>query len=210
MLAEAAAAPVPFFSNTTNTARPRWTFGAAGSQARRATEDFIAAGFRKAYGAQLGEFMPELMALRDDAELVAACGLRRAAAGPLFLEQYLDHPADELLCRLTEGPVERSRLIEVGNLSVSRPGYARHFVAWLTQHLHGAGMHWALFSAVPALRNNFMRLGIPMLMLAPADPQRIPADTRSNWGSYYDQQPQVTAVHVATAFDALGSLACNP
>ena len=210
MLAEAAAEPVPFFSNAPDTSRRRWSFGVAGAHARRATENFIAAGFRKAYGANLGEFMPELMVLRDGAELVAACGLRHAAAGPLFLEQYLDPPADELLCRLGEGPVARSRLIEVGNLSVSRPGYARHFVAWLTQHLHGAGMHWALFSAVPALRNNFLRLGIPMVILAAADPQRLPADKRRNWGSYYDQQPQVTAVHVATAFHTLENRACNP
>jgi hypothetical protein len=64
-------------------------------------------------------------------------------------------------------------------------------------------MQWALFSAVPALRNNFLRLGIPMITLAPADPGRLSGNALANWGTYYDQQPQVTAVHVATAFATL-------
>jgi hypothetical protein len=148
--------------------------------------------------------MPELMGLYHDDTLVAACGLRPAASGKLFLEQYLDDPVEHTLNNITGASAGRATIIEVGNLSVSRAGYARHFVAWLTRHLHDAGMQWALFSAVPALRNNFLRLGIPMITLAPADPARLPGDARANWGSYYEQRPQVTAVHVATAFATLG------
>jgi Thermostable hemolysin len=183
--------------------QPRWHFAAVNGEKRNAIERFIAAGFLKAYGARLTEFMPELMGLYHDDALVAACGLRPAANGTLFLEQYLDHAADIALHRATGITADRKKIIEVGNLSVSRAGYARHFVAWLTRHLHDAGMQWALFSAVPALRNNFLRLGIPMITLAPADPDRLTGNARATWGSYYDQQPQVTAVHVATAFATL-------
>lgn len=183
--------------------QPRWHFGAVNGETRKDTERFIAAGFLKAYGARLTEFMPELMGLYHDDALVAACGLRPAENGTLFLEQYLDHSVDIALTRATGITADRKKIIEVGNLSVSRAGYARHFVAWLTRHLHDSGMQWALFSAVPALRNNFLRLGIPMITLAPADPGRLAGNARANWGSYYDQQPQVTAVHVATAFAIL-------
>lgn len=183
--------------------QPRWHFGAVNGETRKDTERFIAAGFLKAYGARLTEFMPELMGLYHDDALVAACGLRPAENGTLFLEQYLDHSVDIALNRATGITADRKKIIEVGNLSVSRAGYARHFVAWLTRHLHDSGMQWALFSAVPALRNNFLRLGIPMITLAPADPGRLAGNARANWGSYYDQQPQVTAVHVATAFATL-------
>lgn len=183
--------------------QPRWHFGAVNGETRKDTERFIAAGFLKAYGARLTEFMPELMGLYHDDALVAACGLRPAENGTLFLEQYLDHSVDIALNRATGITADRKKIIEVGNLSVSRAGYARHFVAWLTRHLHDSGMQWALFSAVPALRNNFLRLGIPMITLAPADPGRLTGNARANWGTYYDQQPQVTAVHVATAFATL-------
>lgn len=183
--------------------QPRWHFGAVNGETRKDAERFIAAGFLKAYGARLTEFMPELMGLYHDDALVAACGLRPAENGTLFLEQYLDHSVDIALNRATGITADRKKIIEVGNLSVSRAGYARHFVAWLTRHLHDSGMQWALFSAVPALRNNFLRLGIPMITLAPADPGRLSGNARANWGTYYDQQPQVTAVHVATAFATL-------
>ena len=190
--------------------QPRWHFGAVNGKTRSDTERFIATGFLKAYGARLSEFMPELMGLYHDDALVAACGLRPAATGALFLEQYLDHSVDIALNHATGANAERETIIEVGNLSVSRAGYARHFVAWLTRHLHDSGMHWALFSAVPALRNNFLRLGIPMITLAPADPERLTGNVRASWGTYYDQHPQVTAVHVATAFATLAGKQCHP
>lgn len=195
--------PAALTGNDKDAARQGWHFGAAYGETRHAIEHFIAAGFLKAYGARLCEFMPELMGLYHHDALVAACGLRPAASGKLFLEQYLDEPIELSLNRVAGANPGRAKIIEVGNLSVSRPGYARHFVVWLTQHLHDTGMQWALFSAVPALRNNFLRLGIPMITLAPADPVRLPANALVNWGSYYEQQPQVTAVHVATAFATL-------
>lgn len=183
-------------------ARPlrRWRFTTVGAEIRPAVESFIAAGFLKAYGARLTEFMPELVALHDDGALAAACGLRSAAGTPLFLEQYLDVPVERVL---GNAGADRYTITEVGNLSIARPGYARHLVAGLTRLLHERGMHWALFSAVPALRNNFWRLGIPMTDLGPADPARLSATARANWGSYYLQRPQITAVHVATAFRVL-------
>lgn len=193
-----------------DTSAGRWRFGAARGEARLATESFIAAGFLKAYGARLTEFMPELMGLYDGSVLAAACGLRPAANSTLFLEQYLEHPVEQVLGRAAGTTTTRNGIIEVGNLSVARPGYARHFVLWLTLHLRSTGMEWALFSAVPALRNNFMRLGIPMVTLGPAAPERLADHVRANWGTYYEQQPQVTAVHVATAHATLCGTACHP
>jgi hypothetical protein len=188
----------------------RWRFGAATGEVRLATESFIAAGFLKAYGARLTEFMPQLMGLYDGPLLAAACGLRPAATGTLFLEQYLEHPVEQVLGRAITTTVNRGKIIEVGNLSVARPGYARHFVLWLTLHLQGIGMEWALFSAVPALRNNFRRLGIPLVTLGPAAPERLADHVRANWGTYYEQGPQVTAVHVATAHSTLCGTSCHP
>jgi hypothetical protein len=194
----------------TDATASRWHFGAVTGEARLATEHFIAAGFLKAYGARLTEFMPELMGLYDGPLLAAACGLRPAATSTLFLEQYLEHPVEQVLGRAIATTANRDKIVEVGNLSVARPGYARHFVLWLTLHLRSIGMEWALFSAVPALRNNFRRLGIPMVTLGPAMPERLANHVRANWGTYYEQGPQVTAVHVATAHATLCGTACHP
>ena len=188
----------------------RRRFGAADGEIRPATEHFIIESFRKAYGAQLTELMPELMGLYDGPLLAAACGLRPAASGTLFLEQYLEHPVEQVLGRAAGTTADRNGIIEVGNLSVARPGYARHFVLWLTLHLQSIGMEWALFSAVPALRNNFRRMGIPLVTLGPAPPERLADPVRTNWGTYYEQGPQVTAVHVATAHSTLCGTPCHP
>lgn len=189
--------------------QPDWKFGGVDSKSRNTVEQFIASAFKKAYGACLTEFMPELVALYHDAALVAACGLRPANTGRLFLEQYLNHSAETTLPLIAGKTADRSHIVEVGNLSVARPGHARHLIIWLTRHLYQAGHQWALFSAVPALRNNFLRLEIPLFTLGLADPERLTAEARSAWGTYYDQQPLVTAVHVATAFAAVGNAACD-
>lgn len=185
--------------------RDRWHFGLVTGEGRRSVEHFVASQFRKAYAARITEFMPDLMGLYDNTALAAACGLRQAATGPMFLEQYLERPAEEMLGEKAGTATNRRSMMEVGNLSIARPGYARHLVFWLTMHMRNAGMQWALFSAVPALLNNFRRLGIPLLILAPADPEKISAEVRATWGTYYDQRPQVSAVNVDTAFRALGN-----
>jgi len=188
----------------------RWQFHRISEYERSSAESFIAAQFMKAYGACITEFMPDLMGLYDGQTIAAACGLRAAATGPMFLEQYLDQPADTAIEKMTGLQTGRCRMIEVGNLSISRPGYARHLVYWLTMHLRSIGMRWAVFSAVPALRNNFQRLGIPLITLGPASADKLSAEARASWGTYYDQQPQVTAVSVDTAFRVLGENPCNP
>lgn len=186
-----------------------WSFGVVNDPGRKTIEDFIAARFLKAYGARLSRFMPELVALKLDSKLMAACGLRKAAASPLFLETYLDLPVEQVLAHSAGITAERGKIVEVGNLSVVRAGVARHLIAWLTLHLYGNGMHWALFSAVPALRNNFLQLGIPLITLSPADPGRLDTADRAGWGTYYEQAPQVAAVSVISAFEILRGSTCR-
>jgi hypothetical protein len=206
---------IPSFNNgnfnteSGDSAPDRWRFERISGTQRPATEDFIATQFLKAYDARISEFMPELMGLYDNGAMAAACGLRNAAGGAMFLEHYLEHPVETVLGRRTGTSIKRQTLVEIGNLSISRPGYARHLVYWLTLHLHDIGMQWAVFSAVPALRNNFQRLGIPLITMAPANPDMLPEGSSASWGSYYEQKPQVTAVNVEAALNILGDRSCN-
>jgi|GEM_PF-3962897 len=70
----------------------------ANAKDRAEVEAFVADIFANAYGAKIQHFMPHLIALRDENNmLVAAFGLRQAYAEPLFLEQYLDTSVETLL-----------------------------------------------------------------------------------------------------------------
>jgi hypothetical protein len=190
--------------------REAWAFTPVTHARRHAIEKFIRDGFHKAYGARIDVCHPTLMALYRDRELVAACGLSRAAAYPLFLEAYLDAPVEQVLSGVLRTPVAREAIVEVGNLTVARVGFARQLIVHLTEYLHEYGPAWVVFSAVPQLRNNFVRLGIPLIRLAQADPDRLPSATREAWGTYYESYPQVTAVKVAAARSALLDHRCIP
>jgi hypothetical protein len=186
-----------------------WKFDHVQPQRRAAVEKFIRRAFEKAYRARISSFLPTLMALERGGELAAACGIRRAGFERLFLEVYLDLPVERILAQQPGAGVRRHAIVEVGNLAVARAGYARQLIIHLTRHLAAQKAEWAVFSAVPQLRNCFRRLDIPLVSLALADRNRLPPAEREAWGTYYDGAPQVTAVRVAAAHAALGALACT-
>lgn len=171
-----------------------------GDPRRPECEQFIGDVYAEFYGAQIRHFLPTFMALRDQNEaLLAVLGLQPASGGSLFLEQYLDAAVEAVLnARLAAlgASVERSTLMEVGNLAARHPGGTRWLILALTAYLQGAGHDWVVFTAVPSLRNSFQRLGIRMLVLGPAREEQLPLTLRGQWGRYYDGRPQVIAVNV--------------
>src|SRR5688572_24799703 len=153
---------------------------------RAGFEDFIAARFRRAYGARLTHFLPHLLGVRDGlARWQAAAGYSVAAAQTLFLERYLDRPVESAIAAAFGRPVARSCIVEVGNLAAVSAGMARELIPRLAHHLQSMGYAWAAFTATRALRNTFHRLGLRPLSLAPADPACL-ADRGASWGTYYD------------------------
>ena len=80
---------------------------------RGAFETFIQQRFRKAHGADIRHFMPELFGMIDASNaLCAVVGVRLASAGPLFLECYLDEAIDPLISATADQAVERSAIVE--------------------------------------------------------------------------------------------------
>lgn len=185
------------------------SFQRAGPAEQLEIKDFIRRGFERAYRARIAHFMPALMRLRRGSRLVAACGLRSAADEALFLEAYLDLPVEKALAAASRRPQLRDGITEVGNLVVAGAGDARRLIVHLTHYLRRGPTQWVVFTAVPTLRNNFRRLGIPLHNLGAADGVRLDAQARADWGTYYDQAPAVTAVEVAAAFEALRGTACT-
>jgi len=170
-------------------------FSQPGANDRAEIEQFISNVFHQAYGAKIKRFKPCLMSLRDrDNKLVAACGFRSAALEPLFLETYLDRPIEAVLSERTGFPVKRSSIVEVGNLSVAEPGMARYLIAAIVTQLHATSKQWAVFTAVPVLRNAFAKMGLNPIILCNADKNRLAPEEQAEWGNYYEQKPKIMAI----------------
>lgn len=181
----------------------RLRFVEAGDPSRPKLERHIHARYARAYGADVRHFLPTLIGLETtDDRVVGAMGLCSAARQPLFLEQYLDNSVEAVLGARLGRELERGTIVELGNLAAGSPGAARWMIIALNAYLCGAGFRWVVFTAVPALRNAFRRLGIKLEELQPADGNRLGAD-KARWGSYYDHCPVVVAADVRRSFVTL-------
>ena len=169
----------------------------SGRPGRAEVERFIAGIFRERFKADVRSFAPLLVARRDaTGTLVAAAGYRRADAGTLFLERYLERPVHEAL------GAKRSRIVEVGHLAAARAGEGRKLILQMGPHLAGHGFQWVVSTLTEELRHLFLRLGIAPLALGVADPALLGEDA-ARWGSYYDHQPVVLAGAIEPALHAL-------
>lgn len=162
---------------------------------REEVEAFITKVFFQAYGANIKNFMPLLIALRDvNHHLVATFGMRKAKNTPLFLEQYLDDPIEKVISNSLNQTVLRTDVTEIGNLAVMNPRNSGILIAHVIQHSIEAGVHWCVATAHHTLQNGLIKGGVDVFPLHAVNPNRLPADELADWGSYYDNQPQVIAV----------------
>ncbi|WP_247256527.1 thermostable hemolysin [Pseudomonas moorei] len=167
---------------------------------RECFETYIQQRFRKAHGADIRHFMPELFGMSNDAgELCAVAGVRLADDGELFLERYLDEPIDPLISAAADRPVERTGIVEVGNLAASDTGSARMSIIAITYLLAMGGLEWVAFTGNIGLVNSFHRLGLKPVTLCAADPARL-GDDRYSWGSYYESKPWVHVGNIRAGF----------
>jgi hypothetical protein len=163
---------------------------------RAPLERFIAERFREVHGASVQHFCAHLLGMHDAlGRWRAAAGYTPAASGRLFLEQYLDQPAEELLGAAAGTRVARASVAEVGNLAAA-PGMGRLLIPAVGRHLHRLGYRWVVFTATRELRNALRRLQLEPLRLAPALPARL-ADAGAAWGSYYLHDPAVMGGRIA-------------
>lgn len=171
------------------------------SSCRREVEAFIHAVFKVTYGANVTEFMPTLVALRDEnGVLMAAFGMRSAADEKLFLEQYLDMPIEKLLTEQLGKPITRNEITCIGNLAVSNPRNAGVLIAHIIQHSLEIGIEWCVATAHHSLQNGLIKGGRDVYPLHLADKARLSPEEQIEWGSYYDSMPQVVAIKGVTDY----------
>ncbi|MEJ2610631.1 MAG: thermostable hemolysin [Candidatus Thiodiazotropha sp.] len=178
-----------------------------GEPNRIAAEQFVHRCFEYHYQANVQHFMPILMSLCDEQDrLQAVLGFRHAEQTPLFLETYLDSPAEQMIAKQINQPVDRSTLVEVGNLTAANTGIGRWLFIALTAYLSTTHCEWVLFTVGPILQNAFRNLGFELIDLGEASIERLPEAERDAWGSYYAQKPRVMAGKLAQGHATLRSM----
>ena len=166
-------------------------------------ERFIADGYARAYGAHIVHFADVLVGLsRGRAQWVAGVGYTIAGREPLFSEQYIDQPIEEVLGRVTGISIPRRDIVEVGNLFALGGGAARQIIVLMTGLLNGLGRSWVVSTLTKSLFNSFLRLGIVAIPLVAADPQRL-TDKGMSWGTYYAHEPCVMTASIRAGFNRL-------
>ncbi len=162
---------------------------------RTEVEAFIHSVFKVTYNANITEFMPTLVALRDNnGVLMAAFGLHSAALEPLFLEQYLDVPIETLMTEKLGRTINRHQITCIGNLAVSNPRNAGVLIAHIIQHSLDIGIEWCVATSHHSLQNGLIKGGRDVYPLHIADKARLSINEQAKWGSYYDHLPQVIAI----------------
>lgn len=157
--------------------------------------------YKEAFGASL---VPCFSAWRHCGETPAsgaALGYQRAGDAPLFLEAYLDMPVEQAVAEVLGRPVERAAIVEIGNFASDNALAMIELWGAAANDLGGAS-EVAVATLTAPLRRMFARIGLPIVVLAPADPARL-GRQRGEWGSYYDQDPQVCMGLIAEGQQAI-------
>ncbi len=164
---------------------------------RAAVEDFITGVYADAYNAQIGVHYPTLMSVQDEnGKILAALGFRNAADEPLFLEQYLSHPVDEIL------DTPRSSITEIGNLASAGGGASMYLFAALAAYLHDKGQSHAVITGTNYIEKRLRTLGLKPIRLAKANPALL-LKKNEHWGTYYETDPYVMSGQIARGYDRL-------
>lgn len=168
---------------------------------------FIRDTYRRAYGAKIDSFMPQIMRVTDaNGAYRAVMGYRDAGKGRLFLEHYLDDPIEVAISRYLGKTIDRSTIVEVGNLAEADPGDTRMAIIAATAYLSARGFRWVVFTGVTRMRNVFRRLGQDTRELMAADESRLSPEEVAKWGAYYDNNPVVCFGDIQQGHDNLQAL----
>lgn len=169
--------------------------------------DHIRETYAHAYGATIDSFMPKIMRVSNaTGHYRAVMGFRLAGQERLFLENYLDDPIEDVISRYRGEAVNRSEIIEVGNLAEAEPGDARMALIGGTAYMWSLGCRWLVFTGVSRMRNSFRRLGLDVWELMAADENMLPPEEVAKWGRYYEGHPVVCFGDIKQGHDNLQEL----
>ena len=179
---------------------------ACGTEHPRRTEleRYVQQAFALKHAAQVRSFMPTLLALQGlGGRVCGVTGYREAAVEDLFLERYLDQPVQDAIAAASGAFVNRTQIVEVGNLASLSCRAAVHLVALLPQHLLQQSQRWVVFTATQGVRHILQRFRAPLYELAPARAECV-SGLGDDWGSYYRTDPRVMAGYLPDGLKLAG------
>jgi hypothetical protein len=151
----------------------------------------ISRKYRDAFGATLTPSFGTYMHCGSHAENGAALGYKRADERPLFLERYLDRSVEQAVSEAFGRTIARVQIVEIGNFAADNALAMIELWGAAANDLGGSS-EVAVATLTAPLRGMFARIGLPVIALAPASPDRLGAGAQ-DWGSYYELDPQVCA-----------------
>ena len=166
---------------------------------RARVESYIHQRYQQRFGATLREWLPTLVSVQENGEILAAAGYR-GADDALFLERYLAAPIEHYV-RDQNAPVARSLIVEAGQFAAARPGGGRLLVPLLARHLHQQGFAWAVSTLTSELHHLFARMGLAHQAISAASADHLNEQERRNWGNYYAHAPHVFAGRLHTILE---------
>ncbi|MFG2888515.1 thermostable hemolysin [Streptomyces sp. NPDC048248] len=185
--------------------------------AHRSTSSWLAAAdlarevYAQAYGADVAPRPDSFIVARparggteEPCAPLACAGLTFGGDQPLFSERYLDITVEAAVTAHLGAEVDRRRVVEVGALATRRASVGRELIRATPIIAWCLGMEYILCTATKSLITTLGRTGICFTPFGPADPRRLTPAEAAQWGSYYDQDPQVGVIAL-NALDRLFS-----
>ncbi len=173
-----------------------------GSDRRPELQDYIRRTFAKAYDADVQVFAPLLLELRCAGSVSGVAGIRPAANTSLYVEHYLDEPAERAIRKTMGEAVSREQILEICNLAALAPGACQLINITLAAAVLAGGYRYAILAGTAQLRKILTKQNFVVRTLTSADPSRLGAGA-GQWGRYYDTCPEVLIVDVRATVTAL-------
>ncbi|MFJ7270824.1 thermostable hemolysin [Streptomyces sp. NPDC099050] len=170
----------------------------------RGTPDWLVAAelsqkvFAKQYQASIAPDPDSFLAFFEDAEdgteeALACAGLTfpEVEGSSILLERYLDGPVEDVISASVDGPVKRSQVMQVGNISSVRATAGAEIIKAIPLVMACLGRPYAVMTMTHRLAALMQRLGVVFHPLADASPDRLSTEEAATWGSYYETRPMV-------------------
>ena len=142
--------------------------------------------FERRFSSRLELFHPLILSYWSNNEIQAVVGFRAARDFPLFLEQYLDEPAEVVL------DIDRQLIVEIGGFAALNRVAALPLMRQAAGSLQQLGFTTAVCTANRPIRSCLTKLGIEFIDIGIANPELV-AESSASWGSYYKSAPKVIA-----------------
>lgn len=169
---------------------------------RLAAERLIADQYKAHFGIEIAVDYPVLFSLQQQSgEMISTVGIRCAGDGPLFLEQYLNRSIEQELERGGLGRHQRHSVVELGSLASVNRRASLYLISAMAAYMHAKDYAVATVTGTERLRRMFSLFELDLTKLASASRSQL-KNPDADWGTYYDDDPQVLAASVPHCFDA--------